>query len=31
MVGVRFQPGRPFPTLADDDDEVVGYDDPAIV
>jgi hypothetical protein len=31
VVGVRFQPGRPFPTLADDEDEVIGYDDPAIM
>jgi hypothetical protein len=31
VTGVRFQPGRPFPTLADDEDEVVGFDDPAIL
>lgn len=31
VTGVRFQPGRPFPTLsADDSDDVVDYRDPAI-
>ncbi|HEX5401194.1 MAG TPA: hypothetical protein VFX16_02705 [Pseudonocardiaceae bacterium] len=32
VVGVRFQPGRLLPRLADDDaDEVISYDDPVIV